>query len=414
MDFDDTPEEASFRAEVRKWLDQNAPWEFRELLQNSVVGHTSLGDVDVLQAARAWQQKKFDAGWACLHWPTMYGGRDASPIQRAIWHQEEGVFSVLSNLFIVGHGMCGPTLMALAGKQQRRRYLPPIASGEEVWCQLFSEPAAGSDLAGIRTRASQVGNDWIVNGQKIWTSGANYSDFGILLARTDPSVPKHRGLTMFFLNMKSAGIEVRPIRQANDRFGFNEVFLTDVCIPDSQRLGDIGNGWDGALTMLMNERYSIGSEIPIGASALAAFYARPARDGTQMINCRSVRSKLATWLARENGLKYTGLRAITALSKGEQPGPENSIGKLVAASTIQEIATHVLELQGLTGVVSDSTIAAAGGRYQEMLLRSPAIRIEGGTDEILKNVIAERVLGLPADIRVDKDIPFNKISTGRA
>ena len=166
--------------------------------------------------AKAWQKKKADAGWACLHWPKEYGGRGASPIERVIWQQEEGPFGKLSGMFIIGHGMCGPTMMAFAREEHKRTYLPPLASGEKIWCQLFSEPAGGSDVAGLRTRAEKKGDDWIINGQKIWTSGAHYSDYGILLTRTDPNVPKHKGLTMFFLDMKSPGVEVQA-DQAGER-----------------------------------------------------------------------------------------------------------------------------------------------------------------------------------------------------
>ena len=303
--------------------------------------------------------------------------------------------------------MCGPTVMACASEEQKRRYLPPLASGEEIWCQLFSEPAGGSDLAGLRTRAERQGEDWIINGQKIWTSGAQFSDLGILITRTDPTVPKHKGLTMFFLDMKSPGVEIRPIKQANGQSGFNEVYFTDVRIPDSQRLGEVGGGWEVSLTTLMNERLSIGAGMSTGFPELFDFCCRFATADGPAVDDRAVRSRLATWAVRASGLKYTGFRAISALSKGETPGPENSIGKLVAGTTMQEIAMFALDLQGQMGVHIDPDDAAAS-RFQAMLLRSPATRIEGGTDEILRNIIAERVLGLPGDIRVDKDVAFNQ------
>src|SRR6202165_1937881 len=220
MNFDDTPQEAAFRAEARAWIVANAP--------------------------------------------KQYGGRGATPIERVIWQQEEGPFAKLSGMFIIGHGMCGPTMMAFAGEDQKRKYLPPLASGEKIWCQLFSEPAGGSDVAGLRTRAERRGDDWIINGQKIWTSGAHYSDYGILLTRTDPNVPKHKGLTMFFLDMKSEGVEIKPIKQANGQSDFNEVYFTDVKIPDAQRLGEVNDGWNVSLTTLMNERMSIGAGVSTG------------------------------------------------------------------------------------------------------------------------------------------------------
>ncbi len=411
MNFDDTPEEAVFRKEVRAWLDANAPKEYAAELKNSGFGHTALKGVDVGVASKAWQKKKFDAGWACLHWPKEYGGRGATPIERVIWQQEEGIYAALSSLFIIGHGMCGPTMMTYASEEQKRAYLPPLAAGEHIWCQLFSEPAGGSDLAGLRTKAEKDGDDCVINGQKIWTSGAHYSDYGIVITRTDPNVPKHKGLTMFFLDMHTPGIEVRPIKQVNGQSGFNEVYFTDVRVPDSQRLGKVGEGWSVSLTTLMNERLSIGSGMPTGFPDLLDFVATLETPDGPAINDRNVRSRLASWAVKTSGLKYTAFRSISALSRGEMPGPENSIGKLVAGATMQEIATFALDLQGQAGALVNPDQAAAAARFQAMLLRSPATRIEGGTDEILRNIIAERVLGLPADIRVDKDVPFNKIPT---
>ena len=418
MNFDDTPQEAAFRAEVRAWIDANAPAHLLPALRASGFGGLNLGDVDPITLSKDWQKKKADAGWACLHWPKDYGGRGATPIERVIWGQEEGPYGALGGVFIIGHGMCGPTMMTYASEEQKRRYLPPLASGEEIWCQLFSEPAGGSDLAGLRTRAEPAADgsgDWIINGQKIWTSGAHYSDYGILITRTDPTVPKHKGMTMFFLDMHSPGIEIRPIKQANGQSGFNEVYFTDVRIPDAQRLGAVGEGWKVSLTTLMNERLSIGSGMSTGFPELFDLCMRIETQNGLAVDDPAVRSKLATWAVRTTGLKYTGFRALSALSRGEIPGPENSIGKLVAGPTMQEIAMFAEDLQAQAGVISDPDIAAANGRFQAMLMRSPATRVEGGTDEILRNIIAERVLGLPADIRVDKDVPFNQIPTsGRA
>jgi acyl-CoA dehydrogenase len=414
MNFDDTPEEAAFRAEARAWIDANAPKHLHDALANAGFGSGPQG-IDAMAEGKAWQKKKAEAGWACLHWPKEYGGRGATPIERVIWGQEEGIYAALGGTFIIGHGMCGPTMMAYASEEQKRRFLPPLAAGEEVWCQLFSEPAGGSDLAGLRTRAEPAkdgSDDWIINGQKIWTSGAQYSDWGILITRTDPTVPKHKGMTMFFLNMKSPGIEIRPIKQANGQSGFNEVYFTDVRIPGAQRLGPVNGGWQVSLTTLMNERLSIGSGMSTGFPELLDFCCRiETAEGQLAVDDRAVRSKLATWACRQSGLKYTGFRAISALSRGETPGPENSIGKLVAGPTMQEIAAFALDLQAQAGVLVDPEVASAVGRFQAMLLRSPATRVEGGTDEILRNIIAERVLGLPADIRVDKDVPFNQIPT---
>jgi acyl-CoA dehydrogenase len=310
--------------------------------------------------------------------------------------------------------MCGPTVMEWANDEAKKRLLPPLASGEEIWCQLFSEPAGGSDLAGLRTRAEKAtdgSGDWIINGQKIWTSGAQHSDWGLLITRTDPGVAKHKGLTMFYLNMKSPGVEIRPIKQVNGQSGFNEVYFTDVRIPDSQRLGAVGQGWHVSLTTLMNERLSIGSGMPTGYQELFDYCLNAEVDGAPAVENPMVRSRLATYAVRASGLKYTGMRAITALSKGQTPGPENSIGKLVAGASMQELAMFALDLEGQGGVLTDPEKAADRGRFQAMLLRSPATRVEGGTDEILRNIIAERVLGLPGDMRVDKDVAFKDIPT---
>jgi acyl-CoA dehydrogenase len=416
MNFDDTPEEAAFRAQVRAWIDANAPRRLEPELRRAAFGAAGGGikSEDPLAASKAWQKKKAEAGYACLHWPKEYGGGGFSPIQRVIWQQEEGPYALLSGVFAIGFGMCGPTMIAWASDEQKGKRLPPMVAGEEIWCQLFSEPAGGSDLAGLRTRAEPAtdgSGDWIINGQKIWTSGAQLSDWGLLLTRTDPTVPKHKGLTMFFLDMKSPGVEVRPIKQANGRQDFNEVYFTDVRIPGAQRLGAVGQGWEVSLTTLMNERASIGTVISTGFAEIFDLCCRLETEAGPAIEDRMVRSKLATWAVRTSGLKYTGMRAISALSRGETPGPENSIGKLVAGSMIQEIAAFAVDLQGQGGILTDPALAPDAGRMQAMLLRAPASRIEGGSDEILRNIIAERVLGLPGEVRVDKAVPFNQIPT---
>jgi acyl-CoA dehydrogenase len=379
------------------------------LLSSAAFARTGLD----LAVSKAWQKKKADAGWACLHWPKQYGGVGATPIERVIWGQEEAAYAALNTPFIIGQGMCGPTLLAWGGEEHKQRYLPALATGDEIWCQLFSEPAGGSDLAGLRTRAERAtdgSSDWIINGQKIWTSGAQHADMGLLLTRTDPGVAKHKGLTMFFVNMRIAGIEMRPIKQANGHARFSEVYFSDVRVPDSQRLGAINQGWEVSLTTLMNERLSIGAGMSLGFSELFTFCMHAEIDGKPALDNAAVRSRLANYAVRSSGLKYTSMRAITALSKGQTPGPENSISKLVAGATMQELAMFALDLQGPAGVVMDPD-SPSSQRFQAMLLRSPATRLEGGTDEILRNIIAERVLGLPQDIRVDKNIPFKDIPT---
>ncbi len=402
MDFNDSPDQAAFRAEVRAFLDANAP-----VRRHSSETPYGAGD-DAIAVAKDWQKRLYDAGWACIAWPEAFGGRGATPIQSVIWNQEVSRYVTPDGTFIIGQGMCAPTMMAYATEAQNKRFLPKIASGEEVWCQLFSEPVAGSDLAGIKTRAIRDGDDWVINGQKVWTSGAHYSDYGLLITRTDPSVPKHKGLTMFFLDMRSAGVEVRPIKQINGNQDFNEVYFTDVRIPDSQRLGTPGEGWKVALVTLMNERLAVGGGL--SNTVMDVFTAArnlDAEDGPAIEN-KAYREHLADWYCREMGLKYTSYRMITALSKGEDPGPEASISKIVVAANNNESANFALDLQDFGGIL-DAEDAGFGAQFQRQFLRSPANRIEGGSDEILRNIISERVLGMPPDIRPDKNVPFSEV-----
>ena len=412
MDFDDTPQEAEFRAIVRQWMSANAPDDLLAAYAAAErIADRDASAAEMLRVSKIWQKRKADAGWACLAWAREYGGRGATPIERVIFDQEEGAYAGLSWLFRVGHHITGPTLMAFASEAQKRERLSKAASGEEVWCQLFSEPAGGSDLAGLRTRAEKRGDAWIVNGQKVWTTAAHIADWGLLLARTDPDAPKHKGLTMFFLDMRSPGVEVRPIIDAGGELEFNEVYLSDVSIPDAQRLGPVDDGWNVSMTTLMNERFSISARLATGVPEFIDFVSQAVLpDGGRAIDDRRVRSHLATWAARANGLKYSVYRSISALSRGERPGPENSIGKLVAASMRQDIAMFALDLQGPMGaLVQDDGGPAA--KLHHSLFEAVGKRIAGGTDEIMRNIIAERVLGLPADIRVDKTVPFNRIPT---
>src|SRR4029077_2203560 len=307
--------------------------------------------------------------------------------------------------------MCIPTMMAYAAPEHLTRYVKPALHGDEVWCQLFSEPAAGSDVAGIRTRAERDGDGWVINGQKVWTSGAHYCDYGIIITRTDPNVPKHSGLTMFFLSMKTPGVEVRPIKQISGGANFNEVFFTDVRIPDSQRLGKVGEGWKAALTTLMNERLAVG--LPSGGldiDELMELARDTDLDDGPAIRNQQVRGKIAEWYVQQQGLKLTRYRTLTALSKGQTPGPESSIIKIVAAPKMQDMGAFAMELMGHAGIMKEDVPHAAG--FQAQWIGGSGFTIAGGTDEILRNIVAERVLGLPADIRVDKDIPFNKLGKG--
>ncbi len=404
MDFEDSTEEATFRDEARDWLSANIPTE------------AELSNLTELQRAKLWQKKKADAGWACIRWPQAYGGREATAMQQVILQQEEEKLDVpnTSRFFGIGQGMAGPTLMAWASDADKERFLPDLASGAKVWCQLFSEPAGGSDLAALRTRAERDGGDWIVNGQKIWTSGAHYSDWGILVLRTDPSVAKHKGLTYFFVDMKSDGIDIKPIKQISGESDFNEVYFTNVRIPDSQRLGDVGQGWQVALTTLMNERASIGAgNSAVNFESLKALAQRVTINGKPAIEDPAVRARLSSWYVEEAGLKFTAYRTLSALSKGELPGPENSIGKLVGARKTQDMASFAIELLEQQGIEWDAEKDELTSRiFQAAYMGIPGLRIAGGTDEIMANIIAERVLEMPQEPRMDKGMAFSDVPTG--
>jgi acyl-CoA dehydrogenase len=402
MDFKDSPEEATFRDQAATWLKANVP------------APAELEGLSEMERGKLWQKRKADAGWACIRWPEEYGGRGANAIQQVILNQEESkVAAPATGQFSIGQGMAAPTMMTWATEEQKTRFLPKLASGEEIWCQLFSEPAGGSDLAALRTKAVKDGDDWVINGQKIWTSGAHYSDWGILVLRTDPDVPKHQGLSYFFLDMKSPGIEIKPIKQISGAANFNEVYFTDVRVSDTQRLGEVGQGWQVALTTLMNERASIGGGGGGAGVKQALKLANSVNiDDKPASKDRQVRAKLADWYVKEAGIKYTGYRSMTALSRGEIPGPENSIGKLVGAPKSQDLASFAIDLQEMGGVMWSPGENDFDNLFQSSFMGIPGLRIAGGTDEIMANIIAERVLGLPQEPRMDKGIPFTEVPTG--
>ena len=254
MDFRDSPQQAAFRADARAFLEEHGPRGLPDYFDEDV----ELDHDAFLKLWRPWQRRLFDEGWASVTWPKEYGGRGLGPIEQIVWNQELARAGIGESLFVVGTGLAGPTLIAHGSEAQKRRYLEPMLRGDEIWCQLFSEPGAGSDLGALATRAVRDGGDWIVTGQKTWCSGGHYGDYGILLARTDPSVPKHQGITYFLLDMHSVGVEVRPLRQMTGGSHFNDVFLNEVRVPDSARLGPEGAGWGAAMTTLMNERIHIG------------------------------------------------------------------------------------------------------------------------------------------------------------
>jgi len=404
MNFNDSPQESIYRATVREWLANNAP------------GYTvsrRAPEVERLGIARTWQACKAAAGYARVSWPRDWGGAGGTTIQQMIFTEEEARYGVPSGFFGIGLGMCIPTLMRFAGMATQQRFAGPALRGEQIWCQLFSEPGAGSDLAASRTRAVWQDDSWLVNGQKVWTTGAHYSDYGLLLARTDASVPKHTGLTMFWIDMKTPGVEVRPIHQMSGGSDFNEVYLTDARVPDSQRLGDVGAGWKVALVTLMNERVEGGKDRGPTTEQILALARSIPRGTASVLEDPAFRQKLAMWYVQAEGLRFTRLRTLTALSRGQIPGPESSIGKLVAANRLQDLTNELIECQDQFGLIDDAAHAAMGGSLHYDYLYAPGLRIAGGTDEILKNTIAERVLGLPGDIRVDKSVAFKDLPTGR-
>jgi alkylation response protein AidB-like acyl-CoA dehydrogenase len=409
MDFNDSPEEAAYRQQVRTWLEANAP--------KRHVSDDMEGDSDSMPASRAWQAKKAAAGYACITWPKEWGGQGGNPIQSVIFSAEEANYPIPPNPYQIGLGMCVPTVMNFADEATKARFSGPAIRGEEIWCQLFSEPSGGSDVAAARTKAVKApdgSGDWLISGQKVWTTGAQFSDFGIVVVRTNPDVPKHKGLTMFWVDMKSPGIEVKPIHQMSGGSGFNEVFFTEVRVPDSQRLGAEGDGWKVSLVTLMNERLAVGGASGAGWSQfMEAARKTPGLDGNSALKDNALREKLADWYVQAEGLKHTRNRTMTALSKGQTPGPESSIGKIISAVQMQELGNTAVEMLDQYGIINDPELALLHGAFQTSVMFAPGMRIAGGTDEILKNIIAERVLGLPGDIRVDKDVPFKDMPTGR-
>lgn len=410
MDFNDTPEEAAFRKEVHDWLLSVA----KPRAADGSTKAPTLSVVttpDYIQESKQWQAAKADAGFAQITYPEEYGCHGGSQIEQIIFDQEQLKFEAPEqpDIFGIGLGMCIPAILAHGTDEQKERYVKPAVRGEEIWCQMFSEPSAGSDLAYARMKAEKAGNEWILNGQKVWTSGAQYSDFGMMITRTDPSLPKHAGLTMFILDMKSAGVDVRPIRQMSGLSEFNEVFLTDVRIPDSCRVGEINGGWAVALTMLMNERAFIGGYAPPDYSELIQLAKQIPASGGTALDDGAVRDRIADWYVQSKGVEYFGFRTLSAISKGKTPGPESSLGKLVAAKQEQELGEFGMNLQDIGGALVAEAGTPLDGLFQTCFLNALGKSIAGGADEILKNILAERVLDLPADARVDKGIPFSEI-----
>ncbi|MBU6267435.1 MAG: acyl-CoA dehydrogenase family protein [Sphingomonadales bacterium] len=408
MNFDDNPQEAAYRAKVRAWIAANAPDMSHLSAEERRNWHPAHKEI-----ARGWQATKAAAGYACISWPKERGGAGGTTIEEAIFNQEEARGGVQFTYFMTGLHMLLPALMEHSADEASLAQVAPAVRGETIWCQLFSEPSSGSDSAGIRCAAVRESGGWRINGQKVWNSGAQISDYGMLVARTNPDVPKHKGMTVFWLDMKSPGVEVRPIRMMSGDNELNEVFLTDVFIPDNQRVGDVDGGWKVVISTLMNERAALGSGTGLNwrdVMALAA--ATPSWDGTALDD-PAFREWLADYYVQSEAIRLTSFRTLTSLSRGHAPGPESSAGKLLWSNSTQAMTDRALDLLDHFGLVDDADVGAAAGAFQHRFLWSPGLRIAGGSDEIMKNIIAERVLGMPGDIRVDKAVPFREIPHGR-
>jgi alkylation response protein AidB-like acyl-CoA dehydrogenase len=402
MDFRDSPDEAAFRTEVRDWLAANLPagWGTPGFIEPS-------GD-ERIEFLRTWSRTLYDAGFIGLTWPRAYGGHEAPMAHQAILLEEFGRAEAPEHIGVIGLGMAGPTIIAHGTEEQKVRYLPTLLTGEEVWCQGFSEPSSGSDLASLQTKALPDGDGgWIVSGQKVWSSYAHIADFCILLARSDSSGDKHEGMTYFLLDMHAPGVEVRPIRQITGDSEFNEIFLSDVRIPDGMRLGPVGQGWAVAITTLMNERANLGFMVTARmqltlnrlvelARATPRRGASPRTDGSTMADDPLTRDRLARAWADVQGLRFTIYRSFSAFLKTGMPGPEGSIAKLAWGELNQRMAKVATDIEGASATIgAGSPWSVDGGRWQYLQLRSRGNSIEGGTSEILRSIVAERVLGLP-------------------
>jgi alkylation response protein AidB-like acyl-CoA dehydrogenase len=394
LDFTLTPEQDAFRDRVRSWLEANIPDDWTRF------GLSEVPRPEAYAFLRKWQAVLYDAGFIGLTWPREYGGQGLTFLEEMILHQEMALQKAPPMLNVLGVGMAGPTIIAYGTEEQKKRYPSKILSCEEIWCQGYSEPNAGSDLASLQTRAVKDGDHWVINGQKVWTSLAHIADWMMLLARTDPDAPRHKGITYFLLDMKTPGVTVKPLKQLTGDAEFNEVFFDNVRVHESRVLGGVNNGWAVGLTTLMYERLALGFglqvRLRISVDQLVDMARRLEKNGRALTKDPVMRQKLAQlWIDTES-LKYTGARAVTKLLKGELPGPEASTGKMMWVETHQRLQELAMEIQGpYSQLTRGSAAAIDGGVWQYSFLRSRANSIEGGTTEIQKNIIGERVLGLP-------------------
>jgi len=385
VDFRDTPDEAAFRAGLRTWLTENLPSDWLDRPP-----HVGRWDETL---TREWSKRLYDGGFVGLTWPEEYGGRGLGHTFQAIYLEETARAQAPDHLGVIGLGMAGPTIIAWGTDKQKKRLLPPLLSAEEVWCQGFSEPGSGSDLAGARTRAVLDGDEWVVNGQKVWSSYAHLADWCILVTRTDPDAAKHRGLSYLLVDMHAPGVDVRPLRQITGDPEFNEIFFTDVRVPRDSMLGKPGDGWSVAMTTLLHERGTLGFALTAAlerqVDRLVRLVRECGRSGDQL-----VRDDVARLWIDLQALRYVNYRSLTALVRTGVPGPEGSVAKLHWSETNQRLAKLAVSLQGLAGQL-DGDGSFWDGYWQYQQLRSRGNTIEAGTSEILRNIIAERVVGLP-------------------
>jgi alkylation response protein AidB-like acyl-CoA dehydrogenase len=394
MDLEFTPEEEAFRQEVRAWLEENLPKDY------DPDEYFSTPDVDKkFEIALAWQKKLYEGGWAGLSWPKEYGGRGATVIEQHIFNQELGrARAPMTAINFIGVAMVAPTVIHWGTEEQKKRYLPKILSSEEIWCQGFSEPGAGSDLAALSTQAVEEGDHYIINGQKTWTSLAHYSDLMYLLARTNKEVKKHKGLSAFAVDMKSPGITVRPLVQLTGEADFNEVFFEDVKVPKEHMIGPKDQGWDVAITTLMYERAGMGAgmEFEHVLNQLLALAKKTQRGGVSASHDPWVRQQMAQFIIEWNAVKYTDLRALSKQVRGEPPGWEGSICKLGSSYMNLRMTSFAAELLGPYGQLTrDCPQSVDQGAWIKQALSARAFTIGGGTSEIQRSILATRALGLP-------------------
>jgi alkylation response protein AidB-like acyl-CoA dehydrogenase len=394
MDFEYSPEQQAFRRELRDWLAKNLP---PDLCLDDPADDRVASDRETFERRRIWQRTMHEAGWVGIAWPKEYGGRGASLIERVIWDEEYAAARAPVLPGNMGLSLVGPTVIHWGTDEQKRRYLAPILRGDEVWAQGFSEPGAGSDLASLRTRAEDRGDHFVVNGQKVWTSGAHFAHWILLLARTNPDAPKHKGISAFLLPLSTKGITVRPLVLLTGHRHFNEVFFEDVVVPKENLLGPLDQGWTVSTTTLMYERHSAGSRNPIGqVKSLIAVARRLRSDGESAWDDPRVRQRLAQLAVDCEAMRLTRLRSLTRQLRGEPPGPEGSILKVFGSELGVRIADAAGELLGMHALVNQgSEIVPDSPRWFNRVLAARQYTISAGTSEIQRNIIGERVLGLP-------------------